>query len=414
MGTVVGVALPTRSCPGKTTRFMVQQVDMQRWIRDQAYAVVEAFHAMRVTLDFTPASMMAIDAYMWANTERGMARPGSLFARGLEPAIFAFGCYTGEVLRRARQGRWQTEGRGPEDIALDLGDVECWPMQRVAKRFHLGPEENLQHYVAVLLEQTGGVDRKAPRGGQRREPGPQPPDEALIEALAADRHQAVPAFAPLPGMMVTRPPTDIQGLHERQAAMDADPDLAAAMAADPDLAAADTGPGIAPRDRSAKRIGDPGPSPAPIDGGVAFIEDDDEERRPAPGPSASRVDPFAEREVTLSSGAGGIPPKREAENAGVTFAGEAIRAWAIAGPLIAIVVSFVWRANAFDWFDGQVTPLVVVITDAIVWLNLVAGLGYPALVVMSLRGRANLGRVGRVVLLLLSALCWLKVWLWLR
>jgi hypothetical protein len=67
---------------------------------------------------------------------------------------FAIGGYVGEVLRRNVGGEWQGDDSDPDaeiNVEVALPDrTVCWPVQRVVKRFKVGPEESIAAYGASI------------------------------------------------------------------------------------------------------------------------------------------------------------------------------------------------------------------------------------------------------------------------
>ncbi len=122
-------------------------------------AVKVAREEYEMDLDFSPASLEALDAQIDGLREEGLT--------GEEAAevLFVFGCYLGEVMVRGLGGRWAHTARSP------LREVSPWPMVVVLptgstwdpigkayKRLELGDSEYLPAFYAAA--QTGN-----PRGG---------------------------------------------------------------------------------------------------------------------------------------------------------------------------------------------------------------------------------------------------------
>ncbi len=99
-------------------------------------------------LDYTPASLVALDAMLTA-----------LFDRRVDPAdagdlVIGAAAYLGEVIRRTLGGSWHDgdPAAGHEVInpRLQLGSISLWPVERVMRCIADGPGESLTDYYASL------------------------------------------------------------------------------------------------------------------------------------------------------------------------------------------------------------------------------------------------------------------------
>lgn len=116
-------------------------------IIDQADEFV-AFHEEQSgkRLDYTPASLVALDAMLTA-----------LFDRRVDPAdagdlVIGAAAYLGEVIRRMLGGSWH-DGDGVAEVInprLQVGSVSLWPVESVMRCIADGPEESLTQYYATL------------------------------------------------------------------------------------------------------------------------------------------------------------------------------------------------------------------------------------------------------------------------
>jgi hypothetical protein len=100
-------------------------------------------------LDYSPESLRAIDGIL------DDLRRDQQFDQ-IQPLLFAFGCYLGEVLVRHAQGTWKTTADlgmstiASSPIVIGLPDGRgCNPVGKVYKRFMNGPEDNLAWFYHV-------------------------------------------------------------------------------------------------------------------------------------------------------------------------------------------------------------------------------------------------------------------------
>jgi hypothetical protein len=104
--------------------------------------------------DFSVESLHEVDRFFDEQAPRGKPVPGGLLSEGLGARLFGLGAYVGEVIRRVAGGAWQGDDTDPQaevNVGLQLGDGSiCWPVQRIVKRLHLGKEESVAGYGAVL------------------------------------------------------------------------------------------------------------------------------------------------------------------------------------------------------------------------------------------------------------------------
>ena len=133
--------------------------------------VLEAAELMAVALrtskyraDFTPASLWEVDRFFDEQSRNGAPVKGGLLDVQLGMRVFAMGAYVGEVLRRNLGGTWHGDDEDEEaemNVELLLSDTTvCWPVQRVMKRFVLGPGEGLAAYGRELGLDVGPRPRR--------------------------------------------------------------------------------------------------------------------------------------------------------------------------------------------------------------------------------------------------------------
>ena len=133
--------------------------------------VLEAAELMAVALrtskygaDFSPASLWEVDRFFDEQSRNGAPVKGGLLDVQLGMRVFAMGAYVGEVLRRNLGGTWHGDDEDDEaemNVELLLSDTTvCWPVQRVMKRFVLGPSEGLAAYGRELGLDVGPRPRR--------------------------------------------------------------------------------------------------------------------------------------------------------------------------------------------------------------------------------------------------------------
>jgi hypothetical protein len=101
-------------------------------------------------LDFTPGSLETVDAEVESVREQGLT--------GEEAAevLFVIGCYLGEVMVRALDGKWMATARSPLaslspwPMVVVLPDGSAWdPIGKAYKRLELGDSEYLPAFFAA-------------------------------------------------------------------------------------------------------------------------------------------------------------------------------------------------------------------------------------------------------------------------
>jgi hypothetical protein len=123
-------------------------------IRTSAQWIAHALNSSGYETDFTPRSLRDVERFMAEHSDYGHAVTGALLATDLGPRLFALGAYVGETIRVNLGGSWATSDDDPNaevNIALHLPDGSIiWPVQRVIKRFHNGPEDSIAFYGTAL------------------------------------------------------------------------------------------------------------------------------------------------------------------------------------------------------------------------------------------------------------------------
>jgi hypothetical protein len=95
--------------------------------------------------DFSPSSLWDVDRY----AADGIPGQGTR-----EEKVRELGAYAGEVIRRARGGKWTASSSAPEGLEVELPDgTRCAPQARMARRLEAGRSEGIALYARSL-----GVD----------------------------------------------------------------------------------------------------------------------------------------------------------------------------------------------------------------------------------------------------------------
>lgn len=119
-----------------------------------AQGVANALSRFGYTADFSPASLAEIDRFFDENVSDGTPRPDGLLGQELGARLFGIGGYVGEVVRRATKGQWQCDAHDPQgemNVSVLTGQrLECFPVQRVMKRFKYGPEDSIVAWARAL------------------------------------------------------------------------------------------------------------------------------------------------------------------------------------------------------------------------------------------------------------------------
>jgi hypothetical protein len=107
-------------------------------------------------LDFSPASLEMVDAWIDSMREEGID------GEGAAETLFVLGCYLGEVMARGLGGGWVATGRSvlrgvsPWPMVVALRDGSAWDaIGKAYKRLELGDSE----YLPAFFETAGGGGR---------------------------------------------------------------------------------------------------------------------------------------------------------------------------------------------------------------------------------------------------------------
>jgi hypothetical protein len=133
-------------------------------VLEAAELMAVALRSSKYTADFTPASLWEVDRFFDEQSRNGAPVKGGLLDVQLGMRVFAMGAYVGEVLRRNLGGTWMGDDTDDEpemNVELLLNDTTvCWPVQRVMKRFVLGPSESIAGYGSGLGLDVGRRPRR--------------------------------------------------------------------------------------------------------------------------------------------------------------------------------------------------------------------------------------------------------------
>jgi hypothetical protein len=112
--------------------------------------IAEALRSSGYRVDFSPESLWQIDFFFDEHSRNGEPTSGGLLSKDLGKRLFALGAYVGEVLRRNVGGEWHGNNADPHaeiNVELQLpSGTQCWPVQRVMKRFKNGSEDSIAAY----------------------------------------------------------------------------------------------------------------------------------------------------------------------------------------------------------------------------------------------------------------------------
>jgi hypothetical protein len=132
-------------------------------IAEQAIAINRPF----VPLEYHPAALVALDAFFditWG--EAGVAPNNEewLPNESQWKAIVAFGCFFGELLRRAYGGEWEDDPEHPDHlvrakVALRNG-VRALPVNRAFKRMREGASQEFFGLYRALAQHAGAEIRR--------------------------------------------------------------------------------------------------------------------------------------------------------------------------------------------------------------------------------------------------------------
>jgi hypothetical protein len=127
-------------------------------IKKQSDWIIKAFQADGIKLDYSIKSFIEIDKFFEKHSKNGKPVRGGRLTQSLGPIIFSVGSYIGETFIRNDKGvQWITDDNDPQgEITASIkfsNGMECWPMQRVMKRFKNGFEDSVYTYGYELAKE---------------------------------------------------------------------------------------------------------------------------------------------------------------------------------------------------------------------------------------------------------------------
>ena len=108
-----------------------------------------------IALDYSPQSLAVIDRIIQSFRAQGSTE------NDVKETIFSFGCYAGEVLVRATQGRWcESKDVMSADVAemfpfmvVQLPSDKVWnPIAKAFKQLANGSEDSLEYFFQVATD----------------------------------------------------------------------------------------------------------------------------------------------------------------------------------------------------------------------------------------------------------------------
>ncbi|MEW6368036.1 MAG: tetratricopeptide repeat protein [Acidobacteriota bacterium] len=120
-----------------------------------------------IKLDFSPASLQALDDFIdqtWGTEGEAPKSDDYEPSQGKKSIIMGFGSYLGETIRRLYKGSWQEDpqGRGPLWAIVSLpGDLHCFPISRMLRRFKNGTEDSLYGFYMGIRAKLGAPPGEA-------------------------------------------------------------------------------------------------------------------------------------------------------------------------------------------------------------------------------------------------------------
>lgn len=126
-------------------------------IKGGAEWTVNAFKALEKNLDYSVKSVEHIENLLEEQFKNGKPIENGLFASGLGSKAFSIASYLGEVIiRNTKNTNWEFDPSDPENemnmMVSSKNGAKIWPMQKLGKRMQNGNEDNIYHYVAIVVK----------------------------------------------------------------------------------------------------------------------------------------------------------------------------------------------------------------------------------------------------------------------
>ena len=123
--------------------------------------LVNKFREESIPLDYSAASVEAIEKVLATETTKGLPNKKSWLKEEYGRYLFGIAAYLGEVVIRDVGGlRWnvpaepESPERSIEVVSEAVTDKKMYPGEKVFKRLHKGKAENLQEYVNYAIKEV--------------------------------------------------------------------------------------------------------------------------------------------------------------------------------------------------------------------------------------------------------------------
>ena len=77
----------------------------------------------------------------------------------IHSVIMGMGAYVGEIIVHGGGGSWSYDPNEQAPVVTLKNDLQCYPLNKVAKRIHVGPEHSIAQFVGVSM--TGELPPQA-------------------------------------------------------------------------------------------------------------------------------------------------------------------------------------------------------------------------------------------------------------
>jgi hypothetical protein len=141
----------------------------------QAEWLVKNLTSLKYKADYTPASLWEVDRFVAEGFPDG--EPAPRLQKDVGRIIFAVGAYTGEVVRRAKGGRWYWGGR-PDDPEAEVGielkvqeGASVLPMKRALGRIREGIRMSVAAFGRELGLEVGAIPEWTKKAWSRPDSG---------------------------------------------------------------------------------------------------------------------------------------------------------------------------------------------------------------------------------------------------
>jgi hypothetical protein len=134
---------------------MNEQSNIAKDARAAAEWIAAALSSSGYKMDFSIKSFKEIDRFFDEHAPHGEARPDGLLSENFGNRMFSIGAYVGEVICRRTGATWQGDDSDPDaeiniTVRFKRGQI-IWPVQKVLKRFELGPQHSIYGYGMALV-----------------------------------------------------------------------------------------------------------------------------------------------------------------------------------------------------------------------------------------------------------------------